>query len=1056
MGAFFANLGWRTDARIPQTAEALGLTADPLKKNLKSVELVAQEADGKYQVYLFHLASVTAEFRKGLAQAFKNRGAYFLCVLTDDWETLEVVHFHRYNEPASGGAVPGAPRTHLRPRVVVVERHGPSRVALRVLRRLTWTSSEMVAQYEKIESAYAMAEWSEDDFNNRALFADHYLLERLRERAEWREDPRPAFDALSALFRDAGKRLANRPKDVVQHDLVEPVLAALGFTAEAVPVPKSAAHLPDYRLYADDRKAEPVALLLSYPWDRSLDGKDDHRDRDSPDDNPGARVVSVLEKGEAPWVVVTNGKLWRLYARQAHSRATNYYELDAEEILTPAAMPADELGDAFRYFWLLFRAAAFVPRELTREGRVERLSFLDEALRDSQDFARKLGDRLKERVFEDVFLLLARGFIKGEPSAKDLGAVHQATLTFLYRLLFLFYAEARDLLPVREGKRGFFEVSLTRLKREIAEAGGTLEHEREGKLRKRYRPDAHALYDRLTVLFKAIDQGDRLRDVPRYNGGLFLTVPDADDDSPEAVTARYLLRHKVPDDALALALDLLARDLDEKRHDLVHVDYKSLGVRQLGSIYEGLLEFRLRVADGKLASVVEKGRDVWAPFADLDSKRQQRAEKEAKKRIVRKGEVYLENDRHERKATGSYYTPDHIVAYIVDQAVGPVLQEKFEAMRPMIRAAETDRRAFLAKQQELERRGLKREPPEKADLIGEDVVRALFNVRVLDPAMGSGHFLVEAVDYITDKTLEFLNAFPWNPVSAYLDRMRSTILREMAEQDIAINPSRLTHVNLLKRHVLKRCIFGVDLNPMAVELAKVSLWLDCFTLGAPLSFLDHHIRCGNSLVGVEVDDVRTVLEPKQHETVEFEFFGSPFTHLKLAVGLMSDIGELSDVTSAQVAKSRGHYRKATAELAQFKRLLDVFASHWYDNRPKRESLPGNLADLDKGPAVGFLKSPDSRQFIEAKDANEADLRARKLPADLRRVALAGLESAKTHRFFHWDLEFPEVFYAARAGTRQVIERNPNAGFDAVIGNPPYVRQEGLGDDKMFFAAVHKP
>ena len=102
--------------------------------------------------------------------------------------------------------------------------------------------------------------------------------------------------------------------------------------------------------------------------------------------------------------------------------------------------------------------------------------------------------------------------------------------------------------------------------------------------------------------------------------------------------------------------------------------------------------------------------------------------------------------------------------------------------------------------------------------------------------MGSGHFLVEAVDYITDKMLDFLNAFPWNPVIAHLSRMRETILQEMDDQGITIDPKRLTDVNLLKRHVLKRCIYGVDINPMAVELAKVSLWLDCFTLGAPLSF----------------------------------------------------------------------------------------------------------------------------------------------------------------------------------------------------------------------------
>ena len=102
--------------------------------------------------------------------------------------------------------------------------------------------------------------------------------------------------------------------------------------------------------------------------------------------------------------------------------------------------------------------------------------------------------------------------------------------------------------------------------------------------------------------------------------------------------------------------------------------------------------------------------------------------------------------------------------------------------------------------------------------------------------MGSGHFLVEAVDFITDRMLRFLNAFPWNPIQYELGETRRKILNAMEDQGVVIDRGRLTDVNLFKRHVLKRCIYGVDLNPMAVELAKVSLWLDCFTLGAPLSF----------------------------------------------------------------------------------------------------------------------------------------------------------------------------------------------------------------------------
>jgi hypothetical protein len=166
--------------------------------------------------------------------------------------------------------------------------------------------------------------------------------------------------------------------------------------------------------------------------------------------------------------------------------------------------------------------------------------------------------------------------------------------------------------------------------------------------------------------------------VPRYNGGLFLSEVDRADTTYEAAAARFLDKHKLPDPFLAHALDLLARDEDPKQHKLVPIDFKSLGVRQLGSIYEGLLEFKLRIADEKKAIVREKNRDVYVSFKTPGEKERERAESQG--RIVKKGQLYLENDKGERKATGSYYTPDHIVEYIVQNAVGPVVSEKFEAM----------------------------------------------------------------------------------------------------------------------------------------------------------------------------------------------------------------------------------------------------------------------------------------------------------------------------------------------------------------------------------------
>ena len=176
--------------------------------------------------------------------------------------------------------------------------------------------------------------------------------------------------------------------------------------------------------------------------------------------------------------------------------------------------------------------------------------------------------------------------------------------------------------------------------------------------------------------------------MPRHGGGLFVTVPDESDER-EQRTARFLIENKVPDLFLASAIDALARG----------IDYQSLEVRHLGSIYEGLLEFKLRVS-----------------------------EEEA---VVAGGQVYLSNDNAERKASGSYYTPDVIVKYIVEQTVGPVLCEKLESLQAEFAAAESDE--ALAK-----------------------TFEQLFEFRVLDPAMGSGHFLVAAADFITRPTTGLL------------------------------------------------------------------------------------------------------------------------------------------------------------------------------------------------------------------------------------------------------------------------------------------------------------
>ena len=910
---FLASLGYRTDARTVQAPANLGITAESLVQQIRRLELLADH-EGLLQVYLVELTSVTVAATRALARAFRTLNVQFpLLIFTHDYEHLDFVLVEKVLPGFGDDAGPmGQKQVAIRPRILTVDRRNPRRVELRVLRRFTYTEADPIAQGDKLLSAYAVADWSEEFFNNRALFADYFLLERLRDDPVWHEDPKPAYRTFRDLYSNARSRWAGKPESEVRNGLLVPALKALGFEPRPGKAAGDGRVEPHFRL-VDPASKEPHALCLAYPWDRNLDGKDS-KDIVSPEENPGQAVVSLLEQGEAQWAVVTNGKHWRLYSAKAHSRATNYYEIDLEEVL---AADNKDPQESFRYFWLLFRQLAFRPPDC----------LLDRLLRGSAEYAKRLGDRLKDRVFEDIFPHLAEGFVEygktrkahaegdTEITEEYLIQVFQGTLTLLYRLLFLLYAEARDLLPVKE-YRGYHQKSLTRLKQEVAKAAGDIGDEVPVHLAKAYRKDSTALCDRLLALFHLVDQGSKDDNLPPYNGGLFISKPDPEDISDEAEVARFLLSHKVPDFYLARGLDLLARDEDEKTFKHVFIDYKSLGVRQLGSIYEGLLEFKLRIASEKLGIVTVKGKGVYKPWRELSDSEKAKLEKlEAKESLVlRRGDVFLENDKRERKATGSYYTPDYIVKYIVEHAVGPILKEKFEAVTPKIRDAQKRYRQRL---DNLKAMGKSLPEHELAKTYGREVVDELFDIKVLDPAMGSGHFLVQAVDFITDRMLDFLNGFPWNPVTVMLEETRRTILSSMEDLGITIDAGRLTDVNLLKRHVLKRCIHGVDLNPMAVELAKVSLWLDCFTLGAPLSFLDHHLRRGNSLIGVTVKEVQEAVEPitrvsktskvaasaTEWKTVEvkgeqFTLFGSRFAGLLLATDLMRHVGKLSDVTSA--------------------------------------------------------------------------------------------------------------------------------------------------------------
>jgi hypothetical protein len=1050
IAAFLVKLGYDTSDRALLSPEAVGLSGESASA-IKRIELLSEDPEQFLRVVFAQTRSLTAKIRNDLVRVLGRSTLDHVLILTSDFDTLEFVFLDKRKREQKGPAA--SERIQVVPKTISVNRRGPTRLDLRTLRRFTWTCRDALEQFDKLRSVFDAAAYTGEYFQNRGLFSDYYLRDRLREDPAWGDNPSELFAFVRDLVRDAQARWGGKDKETLRNQLLEPLFKKLGFKLTVNRPSKTEQTQPDYLLKAPsplplspepgERGQDGLTAAFVYAWDRWLDGPD-LNDTDTPEENPGACVVSALDEGNADWIIVTNGRLWRLYSRHAHARATNFYEVDLVEALS--ASGDTDPNEAFRYWSLFFRPDAYVASRLVSASgervRGEGVAcWLDGILQGSREYAKRLGERLKERIFVSIFPHLAQGFLQDrkhrlgqnkQATEQELAEIFEATLTLLYRLLFLLYAESRDLIPVREAP--YRAASLKKLKEEIAERAGVAESGVTERLQKVYSSKETTLYDRLCRLFLAMDKGDPILNVPTYNGGLFntpasVTRPESSkgvgstEEPRDRRIARFLLEHKIPDQFLALAIDLLARDQDERTLALVFIDYKSLEVRHLGSIYEGLLEFKLKVADEDLTTQTDKQGEKYIPLSEAGTARRRKPAGV----VVSKGAVYLSNDKAERKASGSYYTPDPIVEYIVTNTVGPVLDEKLEALRGDFRKVRKTFDKELQKSKAYPSKEVASQGRESTEAhrqwagqqtynAHKDLVEQLFDLRVLDPAMGSGHFLVETVDFITDRLLKFLNQFPINPVNFALDRTRQSILESLGEQGVSVDPAKLTDINLLKRHVLKRCIYGVDLNPMAVELAKVSLWLDCFTLGAPLNFLDHHLRCGNSLIGA-------TFEGLEHAAAG-PLFVMQYEPLLRAIQHVFFVSKLADATAAEVHRSAEEYADARKELSGYKIGLDLVTAQYF-GFPKAPglltSLEGSLNFSNREQLLYLIKKSSERELVDQVEvlAERPDL-----------------------RFFHWEIEFPEVFFGfADASQRQVKHKNMlkggSPGFDCVVGNPPY-------------------
>ncbi len=803
---------------------------------------------------------------------------------------------------------------------------------------------------------------------NKPLFSQHYLDYRLQECPEWKLNIKAEFEQLRNLYFSKKAILPTLNEAQTEDIFIKPVLDILGFSniPQVVTRGKGRAERPDYALFANEGERDTaysfqnnetafyskvLVIAEAKYWERPLSKVSANDKRDFyKNENPSFQISSYLTGTNVDWGILTNGREWRLYYRQASSTATEFYPIDLVELLE-----SEDL-EKFKYFWLFFRSAAFIKNSYNQ-------NFLERVREGSTTYATQVGNELKTLVFEQIFPDLAGGFVADairRGKTVEPKQVYAATLSFLYKLFFLLYAEARNLLPITTAYRDY---SLIKITQEIAES---IDEQRT------LSQTSTRIYKSLLGLFEIVDRGDKNLEVPRYNGGLFYFDFHEVEDIKDYPDNYFLYEHQLSDAVLFPALDKLAR------FEKLPIDYSFLGVRQLGSIYEGLLEYRLVIEDRNT------------------------------------GKVHLENDKGERKATGSYYTPDYIVKYIVSHTLKPILKErklKFKVlMKHIIELKKKIKDGDKTLQKDLEELEIKS-------------INILLDIKICDPAMGSGHFLVEAVDYFTDELITILNEYPeHNPVLDMLSKTRESILANLQQQGITIDVNKLEDTQLLQRVVMKRCIYGVDLNPMAVELAKVSLWLHSFTIGAPLSFLDHHLRCGNSLIGTTVREAQAKMQ--QDKSGQESLFNGPFIGFLDAAEIMRGVSTLSDATFAEVETSERFFKEFYEGAKDYKPLLDIYVSQFFGVKQAKnwlERFGTNAISVN----VQSMNNADKVVYEDAKNLFEEK------------------------RFFHWDLEFPEVFIDLENASWK-----ENPGFDAVIGNPPYdeLSQDSLGrviDEKSF-------
>lgn len=729
---------------------------------------------------------------------------------------------------------------------------------------------------------------------NEGFFASHELEAGVPKREDW----------LNAK-RDGQPLLHLRDGDL---------LRGLGFTIERLPGPASV-------LRASESRVALAVLLERGEAPEIANGRFSNL-------TPISYALAKADQENLEYVVMLAGPVVRLYPVKTgmgtgqRGRTETYVEIRLDVL-------SEDLAG---YLWLFFSA-----RALNRDGTVQ------EILKSSSIYAADLGSRLRERIYSEVVPPLAEGVIAARrlrrPTTTDLADTYEMALVILFRLLFIAYAEDKELLPYKTND--FYR------DRSLKKKAGDLT-----KFLREQRPfggETTGHWEEVERLFRAVDQGNPEWGVPKYNGGLFSSDPNVSRIGAGIASLR------IPDRVFGPVLGALL--VDRTSEGWGPVDFRSLGVREFGTVYEGLLENELSIAESDLTTEVHDKQERYRPAKPKDTL------------IVAKGQAFLHNTSGARKSTGSYFTKHFAVEHLLEEGLEPALTQHLQRLDTL-----SEREA------------------------GE----AFFDFRVADITMGSGHFLVAAVDRIERGFSTYIARRPLPEVADELQRLRIAASEALgrSEADVEIEDSQL-----LRRQIARRCIFGVDVNRIAVDLARLAIWVHTFVPGLPLSFLDHNLVVGNSLVGFatvnEANEwLKEIAGPLFHLTAE--------ALVGAAADSLSRLARLSDANAAEIDRARTAFRQSSEAVQPARCLFDILVAARVDDDTRQNVWQG---------------ASHWQQDLSVLIGSKLHRSAQKVMAAIQP--------------FHFPVAFPEVF----------LREHP--GFNVVLGNPPW--EEATVEEDRFWA-----